>query len=86
MDAESYSVTEGFVAFGRQYKPGEVLHESDLASWSVAGAEQEQMIAELLRRDRIEPVKAQPPAEPSPSPAHPAEPAPAGHEPMEPSA
>ena len=86
MDTDLYSVKEGFVAFGRQYKPGEVLRESDLASWSVAGAEQEQMIAELLRRDRIEPVKAQPPTEPSPSPANPAEPAPVGHEPVEPSA
>ena len=85
MDAELYSVKEGFVAFGRQYKPGEVLRETDLASWNVAPVEQEQMIADLLRRDRIEPVlKAQ--SESLPSPAPPPEPAPVAHEPAEPSA
>ena len=68
MDAEAYSVTESFVAFGRQYKRGETLRRSDIESWSVAPAVEQEKVAALLRSGHIEPA-------PAPAPPHPASPA-----------
>lgn len=89
----SYSVTAPFQAFERQYKPGEVLTDADMACW-LPEEDRALVVDGLVQFGKLVPLSADAPAagypatwgsvepaEPAPEPAAPEPPPPSEPEP-----